>query len=376
MKSLLESVTKYFSSELVESCKRINKFLLIYTVLFIIIAMGLKYAIPFVIALVIAMSLRPIKNRILNINKRFKKFKISEGFVSMLLTVTIVAAMGFLIFIIAAKIGRQLTNFYTYITDKDTLNTIMNTTLIEINQLLNNVSDLDPFILEKINELVPKLISLGTSFAAIFVKNLLDIVVSIPAAFIMVLITIIATFFFTKDIDVIQVKLKKAFSDKGLELIRRARKKTNEIFGGYVKAFLIIMVVVIIYTAVIYKFVGIKYAIVVAIITGVLDALPIFGAGLVYGIIGISAFLGGNYKGVLVIVLGYVGCVVLRQFLQQQLMSTFLGLNPLVVIIGIFLIVTPLGFVGMFYFLGAFIIYDIITPPKNIQTIDEVEKVD
>ena len=46
-------------------------------------------------------------------------------------------------------------------------------------------------------------------------------------------------------------------------------------------------------------------------------------------------------------------------------MSTFLGLNPLVIIIALFLIITPVGFVGMFYFLGAFILYDIISPNKT-----------
>ena len=112
-------------------------------------------------------------------------------------------------------------SFYTYITDKNTLNNIMNTTSLEINNLLKNVNDIDSGILEKVNELIPKLISIGTSLAATFVQNLLNILVSIPTAFIMVIITIIATFFFTKDIDVIQVKLKGAFSEKGIELIRR-----------------------------------------------------------------------------------------------------------------------------------------------------------
>lgn len=364
MKNFLDSITQYFSPELINSCKRIAKFLLIYTVLFILLAMGLKYAIPFVIALLIAMSLRPIKNRILCINKRLKKFKLTDGFVSMVLTITIVAVTAFLLFIIGFKIAEQLNNFYTYITDKNTLNNIMNTASLEINNLLKNVNDIDSGILEKVNELIPKLISIGTSIAATFVQNLLNILVSIPAAFVMVIITIIATFFFTKDIDVIQVKLKGAFSEKGIKLIRRLRKKKNEIFGGYLKAFALIMIAIIIYTSVIYKFAGVKYAVVIAIITGVLDALPIFGAGLVYGIVGITTLLGQNYKGTLIIILGYIGCVVIRQFLQQQLMSTFLGLNPLVIIIALFLIITPVGFVGMFYFLGAFILYDIITPNK------------
>ena len=246
MKNFLDSITQYFSPELINSCKRISKFLLIYTVLFILLAMGLKYAIPFVIALLIAMSLRPIKNRILCINKRLKKFKLTDGFVSMVLTITIVAVAAFLLFIIGFKIAEQLNNFYTYITDKNTLNNIMSTVSLEINNLLKNANDIDSGILEKINELIPKLISIGTSLAATFVQNLLNILVSIPAAFVMVIITIIATFFFTKHIYVIQVKLKGSFSEKGIELIRSLRKKKNEIFGGYLKAFALIMIAVII----------------------------------------------------------------------------------------------------------------------------------
>ena len=90
-----------------------------------------------------------------------------------------------------------------YITDKNTLNNIMSTASLEINNLLKNANDIDSGILEKINELIPKLISIGTSLAATFVQNLLNILVSIPAAFVMVIITIIATFFFTKDIDAV-----------------------------------------------------------------------------------------------------------------------------------------------------------------------------
>lgn len=364
MKRFLESITQYFSTELINNIKRISKFLLIYSVLFFILAIGIKYAIPFVIALLIAMSLRPIKNRILMINKRLKRFKISDGFVSMFLTVTIVAAASLLLLVIGYKIAEQLSNFYTYITDKDNLNSLLNTATVEINSVLESMNNIDPDIMEKISEAMTKLISVATSLSAIFVKNLLNILVSIPTAFIMVIITIIATFFFTKDIDRIQLKLKSAFSEKGLQVIRRVRKKKNEIFGGYLKAFGIIMIVVFIYTAVVYKFAGVKYAIVIAIITSILDALPIFGAGLVYGIVGIIAVAGQNYKGALLIIAGYIGCVVIRQFLQQQLMSTFLGLHPLVVIIALFLIVTPVGFVGMFYFLGAFLLYEVISPTK------------
>lgn len=364
MKFFVNSVTQYFSPELINSGKRILKFLVVYTVLFIILALGLKYAIPFVIALLIAMSLRPIKNKILSINKKLKRFKISEGFVSLILTITIVAVTALVLLFVGIKIAEQLKNFYIFITDANTLNSILDTANIEITSILDSLDNVSPDIMNKINEGMAKIISIITSMAGIFVKNLLNVLVSIPTAFIMVIITIIATFFFTKDIDKIQVKIRSAFSEKGLEVIRRIRKKKNDIFGGYIKAFSIIMVIIFIYTSVVYKIADIKYAIVVALITAFLDALPLFGAGLVYGVVGISSLVSGDYKGTIIILVGYIGCVFIRQFLEQKLMSTFLGLHPLVIVTALFIALTPVGFLGMFYFLGAFLLYEAISPPK------------
>ena len=90
MKNFMNSILKYFSPELIASTKRVFKFLFIYTIGFIIVAFGIKYAIPFVIAFFIAIALRPLKNKILSINSKFKKFKISEGLVSIILTLFIV----------------------------------------------------------------------------------------------------------------------------------------------------------------------------------------------------------------------------------------------------------------------------------------------
>ena len=45
-------------------------------------------------------------------------------------------------------------------------------------------------------------------------------------------------------------------------------------------------------------------------------------------------------------------------------MASLLGLHPLVIITGLFLALTPIGFIGTFYFLGGFLLYKIISPVK------------
>lgn len=358
MKKFIESITQYFSPNLIDGTKRVLKFLFFYTIVFIILALGIKYAIPFIIAFIIAMSLRPLKNKILSINKKFKRFQWAEGIVSFLLTIIIVSLIAWILFILVYKLAQQLVNFYNYITNEDTLNILIKSTSFKVNEILDKVDrNFNIDVMNKINEVIEKLIASVTSLTAVFVKSILNILVSIPAAFLMIVITIIATFFFTKDIDKIERKIKSAFSQKGLLLLKRLNEKKNAVFGGYIKAYTLIMIGIFIYSIIPYKLAGIKYATVIALITAILDALPVFGAGLVYGIFAISSLVLGDFKAFIILIIGYIGAVVIRQFLEQQLVSSFLGLNPLIIIIGLFLVLTPLGFKGMFYFVGAFISY-------------------
>ena len=368
MKNFFKNILQYFSPELIKSIQRILKFLLVYTIIFIIIAAGFKYAIPFVIAFIIAILLKPIKNRILSLNKKFESLGCANGIVSFLLTLLIVSGIAWLVFIIGVNLVQQLKSLYVYITNKDTLDMFIVYSKEKVNLILNALGkNLTPDIMTEINDGLASIIESISSIISLFLKNLLNIVVSIPTAFLMILITIIATFFFTKDIDKIQVKIKGIFSEKGLRLLDKLNKKKNEILGGYVKAYTLIMIALFIYCIIAFKIAGIKYAVVIALLTAIIDALPLFGAGLVYGFLVIASFIEGDYKKAIILIIGYIGIVAVRQFLEQQLVSSFLGLNPLIVIIGLFIALTPLGFKGMFYFIGAFLVYEALysTPKKK-----------
>jgi len=85
---------------------------------------------------------------------------------------------------------------------------------------------------------------------------------------------------------------------------------------------------------------------------------------MVYGIVAIVGLFSGDIKGAIIVLVGYIGAVFIRQFLEQKLVSALLGLHPLVIIIGLFLALTPIGFIGTFYLLGGFLLYKIISPPK------------
>lgn len=354
------SILEYISQDFINWAKKVVKFLIIYTLGFILLAVSLKYAFPFVIAFIIAILLKPIKNKILSLNKNSKKIKLTNGFVSFLLTITIVilmlSALGAILYEIILQTGKLL----EYLTNPSTVEEIINAIDSFVGSILAGLNNLDPSIVEKINEGIMTIVKVISSFATTLGKKMLSLAGSIPGALITVIVTLISTYFFTKEIENIQIGVKNIFSEKGHKLFSTVKDKMNAVFGGYIKAYLLIMLVIAFISSVIFTLARVSYALPLAILTAVLDFLPIIGAGLVYGILAIIMYFSGSKTAAIILLIGYVIVALVRQLLEQNLVASFIGVHPIVMIIGLFIAITPLGFLGMFYFIGAFLLYQTV----------------
>lgn len=368
LRRIIKGIEGYFSREFVMEIRNITSFLFSYTIIFLVIVFFVRYASPFVIAFIIAICFRNVKNKILLINKKRKFSIISEEIISLLLTIIFFITFGGVLFLIIYKIIIELSNFYVYITDKDTLNYIINNITEQANEYL------DPYAFNNIDELISKAVSIGSNIIAIIIKNLLNIIKVIPTGIIYILITIISTFFFIKDIDRIFKMLKWIFSNKSINIIKTIKKEKNHFLSAYIKAYAIIGIIMWIYTGVLYNIAGIQRFVVFSFVTAVLDAMPLIGAGMMYGIFSVVCVLNGNIKGMILLIIGYLGAVVIREYLEQRLVSSFLGVPPIIIIIALFFVITPVGFLGTFYFLGAFLAYSIIKRNTEKCTMEKTEK--
>lgn len=351
------SLLEYISPEFINGAKKVSKFLVIYTVCFFILAISLKFTIPFVIAFLIAMLLKPIKNRILSLNNRMKRLKLSNGLVSFLLTITIVILVLSILGAIIYEIVIQTGNFLQFLTNPNTVEGTIKTIDSITNNLLAKLNNLDPNIVKNINEGITTIVKVISGVATTLGKKLLSFAGSIPGILITFLVMLISTYFFTKEIEVIQRKVKSIFSEKGHKLFSTILGKMNIVFGAYIKAYLLIMFVIAFISCIIFSLAKVRYALPIAILTAILDFLPLIGAGLVYGILAIIMYFNGKITSAVIIIIGYIIVALTRQLLEQNLVASFIGVHPLVMIIGLFIVITPLGFMGMFYFIGAFLLY-------------------
>ncbi len=353
-------LSEYISDAFIKKAKKTIKFLVVYTLAFLVLYCSLKYAMPFVVAMVIAIIVRPIKNTILKINNKNSRLKLSNGFVSFIITIVIVIILGSVIGTMIYQIFIQSQKFLNYITNPTTVSELTDIVNNLVNKVLASVRNIDADIIAKLKDSIMELVGVITNLLSNLGGKVLRLAVGIPSGIITIFITLISTYFFTKDIEKIQENAKSIFSEKGLKFIRELKSKLNSTTGAYIKAYILIMLVIAAISSIIYLFAGVEYAVPLGILTAVLDLLPLIGAGLVFGIVLLLEYFSGNTVGAVILLIGYIIVAIIRQLLEQNLVASFIGVHPLVMIIGLFIALTPIGFTGMFYFLGAFILYDAV----------------
>jgi len=91
----------------------------------------------------------------------------------------------------------------------------------------------------------------------------------------------------------------------------------------------------------------IKYAFLMAVLVALLDALPVFGSGIILIPWALFNFLSGNYKISIVLFGLYVIIALVRQFLEPKIMGSKLGVHPLVMLVSMFVLFKLIGFLGL-----------------------------
>lgn len=92
---------------------------------------------------------------------------------------------------------------------------------------------------------------------------------------------------------------------------------------------------------------GVPYALLIGFLVGVMDFLPLFGAGTI--LIPWALFEGftGNYSYAIGLVLTYLACQLVRQLIQPKVMGDSMGLSPLLTLFILYIGFLFMGLVGM-----------------------------
>lgn len=158
------------------------------------------------------------------------------------------------------------------------------------------------------------------SFAKATIKGFTTGIISIIFA-------IMSAYFFTVQKDKLICRMRLFMSGHMMEEVRKVSTNFKNIIGDYFKIQIKIMLLLTVVLYVGFTLFGLKYALVIAGIVGVLDFLPLLGIGTVLLPWAIFTLLLGNYVLTIELIILYVVCLVIREVAEPKMIGKSIGLS-------------------------------------------------
>lgn len=201
--------------------------------------------------------------------------------------------------------------------------------------------DLDSLFSDAVSSLISSITgALPTAAAAVLAK--------IPEFFLFLIITVISTFYFSTDRDFLSDALSSILPDSWSANLPSLKSKISGALRGYVKAYLLIMLMTFCEIFLGLSVLGVNYAFILSMIIAVVDILPILGAGTVIVPWAIFSLLMSDYRLGIGLLIIYAVISIIRQIAEPRIVGTSLGLHPLATLASIYISVKFIGISGIF----------------------------
>lgn len=159
--------------------------------------------------------------------------------------------------------------------------------------------------------------------------------------------TVLSAYFFARDRNTLGAGLLRHLPARWQEPVGRALQRTHEDLLGFLKGLSLILTLSTTVSAVAFYFMGVRFWMVTALLTGVVDMIPVVGPGLFFfPWAGAALLLGNPWLAVeLLLLYGYI--FLQRNILQATLLGPSIGIHPLVMLGALYAGVVFFGLAGV-----------------------------
>ncbi|SEF98471.1 sporulation integral membrane protein YtvI [Caloramator fervidus] len=346
-----------FNKDFILKLKRFFIFLLIYTLLFFTFFKTLPYTLPFVLAIIIALINKPFNKFLI------KQFKLPVALSSIITTGITFSLIFYILSLIIIKIISEARTLLFKIPNVDTLYPYIQNIIINLER---HVRNLDPFIIEKLQTNLNKIFSSAFNMLQTLLNTILSFAIKLPSVFLIIIITFIATYFLSKDITLYEMELTSIFNENGKKKFEEFISEAYKMLIGYIKSYSILVSLTFLESLIAFTSLKLSYAFLLSLVCALLDIFPILGVGLIYFSLVIYFVIMKKYYMAIAVIIIYIIITIIRQIVEPKLVSSNLGLNPIMVLASIYIGVKAYGFLGMLYLIFLMVFYNIL---KKIQVI-------
>lgn len=297
-----------------------------------------KYLMPFAIALVISQLFEPFVRALL-------KAKLSRGVAALIAIVLLFTIAAFLIMIVVligvAEVRQLAENLPRWSQE-------LYKGFEELSARYRPTIDrLHPQIVETLRAMAEGITSTVGRQLNTMATTLLSKVISLPRAIIFVVVTIFSTIVLMRDRNVILNYFHKQLPPKWMHYTKKLRTDLFAALFGYIRAQLTMMSITFVELLIGFTLLGREYALLLSVIIALVDALPIFGAGLFLIPYSLYLFISGNYIIGAGMVALYLTVLIVRQFIEPRVLGKQIGMHPLVTLLSLYAGLKLWGVIGL-----------------------------
>lgn len=302
----------------------------LYPVYKVIILFTLKLLLPFVIAAFISYLIHPLLIKL-------EQYKIKKS-----LSIFII----FLTFI-----GIILVMFYKsipiFIFELQELSEQLPQLLQMYEQMIYNIYESTSFLPEVVHDRIDDFISNIEARLNERISGLLEKLINISDIIVLIAIIPVLIFYFLKDYPLIIQWLTNLLPERYHHRFNRIVKAVDESLGNYVRGQLIISSVIVAITYLVYHLLDIKYALVLAVIMGLMNIIPYFGP--IIGTLPVVAIaMTVSFRLVIIVIaINIIVQLIESSFLSSYIMGKNVKIHPILLILTLLIGAELGGLIGM-----------------------------
>ena len=308
---------------------------------------GVPALLPFVVALLVSLLLRPL------VRFLHEKCRIHKGIAAVVTVLVFYCLLGLAVVLLSVKLFASAKSFVMNL--PELYNTVIEPLLASLTAEIERfVARLDPSALGTFSGLVA---GIGTSLensVLSFSGKALSVVggyaVSVPGWLLNVLIMIIATVFITMDYPILKGFVLRQLSDEHRQRAHDIRVHLGKTLGQYVRSYALILLITFCELSVGLLVIGVDNAVLIALLIALFDILPVVGSGTVLIPWAIVSAVLGNYHLAAGLAILYVIVVIVRNIIEPKIVGQHVGLHPIVTLLAMVIgtyVFGPIGLLGL-----------------------------
>lgn len=309
---------------------------------------------PFLIGWLIAMIIEPAV--------RFgeRKLRLPRWAGVSLMLIIVLAAVSSLLVLLITQIVVELTRLAEFLpTSLDRFNqylldlflseeTGISELIHSVQTYLQNNPEHQKEIVSSIRENLGVITQKGTELITGIIAGIGSFLTDLPYIATVIVIIFLAALFIGLDWPKMKDRLAQALPERIRTTGGMVLEHIRTSLFGFARAQLTLITITAILVLVGLSILGVKYALTIALIIGVVDLLPYLGVGSVLIPWSLySFFFGGDTKLAVGLLILYGVVLVVRQLLEPKLVSSNVGLDPLTTLIALFVGLNLFGFFGL-----------------------------